>query len=282
MEDDQKTEEEESGFEEEIDDILTLGGESGDESTEGEEEEEQEEQEESDEEDSGDDDSDKEESEESEETDEGVDDEETDDDDNDSGEADLKTQNQALLARIQALEGAKPEAKETVEDKESDASEGEIAFLSDDDDIDEILEDRDKLNAFAVKIYKQALTDAGAGVQSTMQNYVPEAVVAQVQNQLTLREGINEFFKENDDLLPVRKTVGAITNEVVAEHDDWTLDKVLTEAGKRTREVLHIKKPKTKTSRGRKRNPALGGGSGGRKRQADNRSVMQKEIDDII
>ena len=183
----------------------------------------------------------------------------------------LKKQNEALLKRLDEIEGKQKPAK--VAEKEEPAA--EVSFLGEEDDIDSYLNDKTKLNGLLVKVYNKALADAGTQFNGN----VPSVVVEQIQKHMILKEGIDEFFSANKDLVPVRKTVGAITNEIVAEHDDWTLKEVLVETEKRSRETLGIKK-KVETTR--KRNPALVDKGSSRKKVTDQRSPVQKEVDDLI
>jgi len=190
-----------------------------------------------------------------------------------------KAQNEALLKRLEEVESrlAKPVEVVKVVEKPKD----EISFLNDDDDIDSILNNKEKLNELAVRIYRKAIEDSGKHTSENMQNFVPQAVVEHVQKHLILKEGIDSFFKENSDLLAVRKTVGAITNDVVAEHGDWTLSQILDEAGKRSREVTGIKK-RNDANINDNRNPAFAGGNGGRKLVNENVSAIEKQISDLI
>uniref|UniRef100_A0A6M3K7Q6 Uncharacterized protein n=1 Tax=viral metagenome TaxID=1070528 RepID=A0A6M3K7Q6_9ZZZZ len=200
--------------------------------------------------------------------------------------ASLKNQNELLLRRLDALEGkSKDVVKEPDDPGEKPDEKKPISFLTDDDDIDEILSKKEKLNEFALRIYQKAIDDASSSTRESVFRSIPQVVVQQVQQQMVLREGINEFFKENKDLIPARKTVGAFANEVVAEHPEWTLKEVFVEAEKKTREALGIKKRALKEvakSEG-DRNPALVGKIKGNKaKDSDRRSGLQTEIDDII
>ena len=74
-------------------------------------------------------------------------------------------------------------------------------------------------------------------------------------------------------------------NEVVAEHPEWTLKQVMEDAGNRTMTLLGIKKGAAapEGGPGKKRNPALPDkGTGSRKANADTRSSIQKEIDELV
>ena len=194
----------------------------------------------------------------------------------------LKSQNAALLARIDEVEGRKVVAPRELEPATAPVK--DVSFLGEDVDIDELVGDREKLNALLVGVYKKALEDSQVGARESTLRAIPQMIVDQVQRQMVLREGITEFFKANEDLGVARRTMGALMNEVVGEHPEWNLKQVLDEAGTRTRKVLGLKKQTAVVGKkGGDRNPALvDGGSSGRKKTSDQRSGLQKEIDDII
>lgn len=192
--------------------------------------------------------------------------------------AELQEQNAALLKRLEAVEGVKPTVV-VKEDPKDQKKTDEVSFLSEEDDLDELLGSREKLNAFAAKIYNMALEASGAMVTNAMHTQVPQTVLENVRNQLTLHEGVKEFYRENEDLLAVRKTVGAITDDVVAEHKDWTLRQVLEEAGKRTRETLGIKK---RVKRAVDQDPAFVSGTNTRKGKRGKLNAEEQDILDLI
>jgi len=194
----------------------------------------------------------------------------------------LRAQNAALIARLNALEAANlatpaKSAGATGATTPTPAAvvPGKPKFLTDEDDIDDILSERDKLEGLLQRVYERAREDALPQEYKDLPSFLGE----QVQRQMVLREGVREFFSVNPDLLAVRKTVGALTNEVVAEHPEWNLSQVLTEAETRTRTLLGIKKPVVKTDG---RNPALGGKGSSRKKTGDTRTSLQKELDDLM
>ena len=194
----------------------------------------------------------------------------------------LRAQNAALIARLNALEAAnlatpaKPVgATGATTPTPAAVVPGKPKFLTENDDIDDILSERDKLEGLLQRVYERAREDALPQEYKDLPSFLGE----QVQRQMVLREGVREFFSANSDLLAVRKTVGALTNEVVAEHPEWNLSQVLTEAETRTRTLLGIKKPVVRTDG---RNPALGGKGSSRKKTGDTRTSMQKELDDLM
>ena len=194
----------------------------------------------------------------------------------------LRNQNAALLARIDEVEGRKLVVPAEPEPTPEPVK--EISFLGEDVDVDELIGDRAKLNALLVGVYKKALEDSQVGARESTLRAIPQMIVNQVQKQMVLREGITEFFKENKDLTVARRTMGALMNEVVGEHPEWGLKEVMEEAGTRTRKVLGLKRQVTVVDKkGGDRNPAfVDKGNSGRVKTSDQRSGIQKEIDDLI
>jgi hypothetical protein len=199
----------------------------------------------------------------------------------------LKKQNELLLARIEELEGKRlktpvtdPVATKTDLETKTD----QLKFISDDADIDELIGSREGLEAFAQKIYAQAVEAASTQIQTAYGSQLPNVITQQVQTQLDMTRGIEDFFSANPDLKVVRRTVGAVTDEVVAEHPDWGLVQVLEEAGKRTRGALGmqvLKQEKTKTKI-KTSAPAFATNQTARRPNTDNRSGLQREIDSLI
>jgi len=152
----------------------------------------------------------------------------------------LRNQNAALLARLNALEAkalAPTPKSASAAGSEAPApsavAPGKPKFLTETDDIDDILSDREKLEGLLQRVYEQARNDALPQEYRNLPSFLGE----QVQRQMVLREGIKEFFTENSDLLVVRQTVGAVTNEIVAEHPEWNLGPVRCSASKSLRPV---------------------------------------------
>jgi len=204
----------------------------------------------------------------------------------------LREQNKLLLERVEALEGGaskKPEPEAEPAAEAEPEPEKILNFLADEDDVDGLLGSKEKLEAFAQRIYKKAVEDAGGSTRESILRVIPNMMVEQVQKQLVLREAIMDYFKANEDLAVAKRTFGGLMNEVVGEHPDWKIKEVLEEAGNKTRTVLGIKKQAVHLlddgggDKGKGRSPAfVDGNKGGRKQSSDRRSGLQREIDDVL
>jgi hypothetical protein len=201
----------------------------------------------------------------------------------------LKKQNELLLQRLEELASGKPAASSPVttppKEKEEPKEDDDIKFINEDTQLDDLLDDRNKLNKLLNVVYKRGL-EASRGLLPTIEEKIlrglPRTIMAQVQQQAYMQAAVDNLFKEYPALNPVRKTVGAIATEVAAEHADWPLDKVFTEAAERAHKVLGIKKEVIRREEGKTKNPAFIDASSGRNKESDTRTSMQKEIDELL
>ena len=197
----------------------------------------------------------------------------------------LRNQNKLLLERLEAMpmtqvaDYVKPVEPTVIVEPEKVE---DIKFIEEGADIDELLGSAERLNALLNRVYSMGVEKAvNSGREATIRS-IPQIVMSSVQNQLFFREGIKDFFDANPNLKVARRTVGAVMNEVAAEHPDWKFGEVLNEAGNRTYKALGLKK-ETTLKEVKSRNPALPDGtSSGRKKEKDFATDLQKEINEII
>lgn len=115
---------------------------------------------------------------------------------------------------------------------------------------------------------------------------LPAIVMRQVQYAKNLETAVNDFWSKNEDLRPVSKTVGVVTNEIIAESPELGINDVFEEAGKRVREMLGMKEGVLKPKKKKEKNPAFakqkaGGDRGGEKTNTLPKGIAD-EIDDLL
>ena len=167
--------------------------------------------------------------------------------------AQLKAQNATLLQTIEELQGqigqpAAPEAQqqatqqqqttETVQPQVPSISAEQVHDFVGERDLDSVLADKNEFNKFMTEFAVAVTQNA---VQRSYQS-LPQMVNAQVQSQQTLQTYVTEFYKENEDLAAVKKTVGGVANQVAAEHPEYSLNQVFEETATRTRKLLGLEK----------------------------------------
>ena len=114
---------------------------------------------------------------------------------------------------------------------------------------------------------------------------VPSIVQNQVNQVAALQRATDRFYDNNKDLSEVKPTVGAVANQLVAKHPEWTLDKVMGEAANATRKLLRMPSPtvqKHKRAKG-KVNPSFAkAGKSQRNKVKPKMTKLQQEIDELL
>jgi hypothetical protein len=168
--------------------------------------------------------------------------------DEDEDEDEVKTlreQNELLLKRLNLLEKVPvpkdDEPKPPVDKKPADKK--DIDFLSgmSTQDYDALFEDPKKFNALLLKVYEKGLEHKTSDVSENVLKNIPKLVVEYQKRNNATQELVNQFYKDNPDLVKVSKTVAAVTNEVAAEMPDKSLKDCFDEVAKRTRSILGLK-----------------------------------------
>ena len=170
--------------------------------------------------------------------------------DEDEDEDEVKTlreQNELLLKRLNLLEKVpsakieEDESKPPVDKKPADKK--DIDFLSgmSAQDYDALFEDPKKFNALLLKVYEKGLEHKTSDVSENVLKNIPKLVVEYQKRNNATQELVNQFYKDNPDLVKVSKTVAAVTNEVAAEMPDKSLKECFDEVAKRTRAILGLK-----------------------------------------
>lgn len=108
---------------------------------------------------------------------------------------------------------------------------------------------------------------------------IPEIADKVAAQRTNLMIHINKFYEANPDLQAHRATCGVITNEVVAENPNQTLDNVFLEVSKRVRQKLGIKRTIQDADQNSDRsNPGFAKRAGSRKPGAPQLSGVKADI----
>lgn len=157
------------------------------------------------------------------------------------------------------------------------------SLFNDDFDFDSVIESEDKFKSF--------LTDFAKKVQSstheTILQTLPDTVSSYVNEQVTIKDQVNNFYRDNPDLENTKKYVSVTANEIASEHPDWDFSAVLDETAKKVRKSLGLKQDAKKSSsdKGQKKSPALAKGTKGqslKKKPKQELSAMEQEIAELL
>lgn len=147
-----------------------------------------------------------------------------------------------------------------------------------DEDLDLLFSDKAKVNALLNKVVKLSVEASTNIAQERVLRSVPEVVRAASQQQITINNAVEKFYKDRPHLSAFRSAVAAAATGVHAEHPDWALDKVLEEAGTRTERMLALSAEGKRTPAF----PSTPGGSPNRAPKGYKLSTLEKEILDLI
>lgn len=182
----------------------------------------------------------------------------------------------------------KGEEQEEQEEQESEQVEFESQEFVSEEEFDDIIQDRSKLNEVLNRV---ALESANATREAILRQ-LPGIIDQSTSRQLTVRQSIQKFYTDNPDLQEYGSYVGHIANKVRAEKPDAPMVTVLNEAGEQARKDLGIQKEAKKTEEERRKSdeeenndqPAFakrgsGPRSGGKN---DDRSDFVKQADEML
>jgi hypothetical protein len=107
-----------------------------------------------------------------------------------------------------------------------------LKFIPDEESFDEVMKTADGFNTLLTSVFN-------AAVQHSLR-LMPQVATQLVDSQITLRTTAQEFYQANPDLIPHKKYVGFVANELAAQHADWDLPTLLQNAEKEVRTRLKI------------------------------------------
>lgn len=186
--------------------------------------------------------------------------------------AKLEAQNQKLMEQLNALLEQQKQPQKTAEAE--DSANQEIQDFLGDVDIMDLTEDKDKFNNFLNDYSKKVK-------QSTIEEILtklPQVVMDYTNHQLTIKNSVDNFYKENPELEPMKKYVAKIVGDISSENPDWSLDKVMEEGAKKAYESLGITKQKAKS------NPAFAKQKSTSRKASSEKDLtpMEKELEAML
>jgi uncharacterized phage infection (PIP) family protein YhgE len=188
-----------------------------------------------------------------------------------------------LLERLEKVTGEnlsnKPLQQTTQQTEQQQPEIQEHSYLSDTDDVDEVLSTRDGLNKLLNQVHQRAMQQASHVAAERILRSLPETVSQYVTQHMRMAEAVKTFYDTNPDLTQVKRTVAQVANEVAAEKPEFTHEQVFAETATRVRRMLQI----TDKTQSRQK-PAFAGQRGRtRANEGGNElSSIAKEIQELI
>lgn len=149
----------------------------------------------------------------------------------------------ALLARLEEETGRRLQLE-----RELPADPAEpVAVPSDPDflegmDLDEVLSSSENLNRLLLAVYNRGVNESMRRASDNVLGNVQELVSRYVRDQLSMSEMVKEFYDQNEDLRPLRRTVAAYAKEISRENPELKPQDVFAQTATKVRTALKLKK----------------------------------------
>lgn len=161
--------------------------------------------------------------------------------------------------------------------------------LSDEDflsgvDLDELTRDPKLFNELLNKVRKNALAIARAEAKKNSEfvvRSIPDIVKNNVALTARLKKLHDQFYDEHKDLVPWKKSVGTVMEEMISEHPDKTYEQLLPEVATEVRKRLGLHKDANRGTGNNPPPPPPRKKGGQRQQSKPDTSDLAKEMDEM-
>lgn len=198
-----------------------------------------------------------------------------------------------LRARLnEKLEAPPTKKEEGVEGKPAEKKEEPLKFEDQDFigdlDLDDLTRDKAALNKILNTVYSKGVNDSKRIATEGVLNTIPDIVKHNLTLLTTLKEASDQFYTDNKDLVPFKRVVAAVFEEIAAKNPDKKYSELmnLTAPEARKRLELHKQAVKKEAEENKENNksPRLPNAKGGNRQtqtQKPNTSAIEKEISEM-
>lgn len=182
-----------------------------------------------------------------------------------------------------AKKDAEPTEAPPTKAPSTDAPISEEDFLGD-ADLDELTRDPSLFNKILNKVHKKGVEVGRAESRTSSESIVrsvPDLVKNNVALVAKLKEVNEKFYADNEDLVPFKKVVGVVFEELIAKDPNKTYDELLPEVSEEARSRLELYKD---VNRKKKDDPPKlphKGKGGKRKTTKPDATPLQDEMDEM-
>ena len=149
------------------------------------------------------------------------------------------------LTRPAESEPSEPSEPETTTTDEEIPTEDFLGDL----DIDDVVSDPKALNQLLNNVHRKALERARLELKQSSENVVrsiPDIVRNVTMLTTRLKKISDDFYNENKDLVPWKKTVGAVMEELISENPDKTYKELLPQVASEVRRRVGLYREATR------------------------------------
>lgn len=209
-----------------------------------------------------------------------------------------ETDKDKIIENLRARLNEKLEEKPLVEKKEEEPKEKpadkkeEPLKLEDQDfigdlDLEDLTRDKTAFNKILNAVYTKGVNDSKRIATEGVLNTIPDIVKHNLTLFTTLKEASDTFYSENKDLVPFKRVVAAVFEEIAAKNPDKKYAELMNLTAPEARKRLELHKQAVKGEKPDDKGgkpPRLPGAKGGQRQtpsQRPNTSAIEKEISEM-
>ena len=186
--------------------------------------------------------------------------------DEDKQLADVEAKEKEALNKI----NADREVKEKAEEKErlrleEEKKKNEPLKLEDQDfigdqDIEDIIRDKDTFNKLLNSVYTKGVNDSKKISTEDILSSIPDIVKHNLNLLTLLKETSDKFYNDNKDLVPFKRVVAAVFEDIVAQNPDKKYTELMNLVAPEARKRLDLHKQVMRKEKNEKGGEKKGGG----------------------
>jgi len=187
--------------------------------------------------------------------------------DEDKQLADVEAKEKAALDKINADREAKEKADEKVRIKaeEEEKKKNGPLKLEDQDfigdqDIEDIIRDKDTFNKLLNSVYTKRVNDSKKISTEDILSSIPDIVKHNLNLLTLLKETSDKFYNDNKDLVPFKRVVAAVFEDIVAQNPDKKYTELMNLVAPEARKRLDLHKQVMRKEKNEKGGEKKGGG----------------------
>jgi hypothetical protein len=143
-----------------------------------------------------------------------------------------------LRKKLADKEAPEPEQEPVEEPIQFDSQ----SFIAEDEDLDDLVRDPEKLNEVFNKIYQRAVTDTRKVLGEGILRSIPDIVRASVDIMDKLKQMNTKFYTDNKDLEPFKKVVASVFEEIASGNPGKDMMTLLPMVATESRKRLELHK----------------------------------------
>jgi len=189
-------------------------------------------------------------------------------------------------------EAAKKAEEERLKAEEAAKKKDEPIKFDDQDfigdlDLDDLTRDKTALNKILNAVYSKGVNDSKKIATEGVLNTIPEIVKYNITLLTSLKEASDKFYAENKELVPYKKVVAAVFEEIASKNPDKKYNELMNLVAPEARKRLNLQKQavkEDKESEGKDGKPPKLHGARGNQRQVpskQNLSSLENEISEM-